>query len=101
MSPYTVDKRDINFCLYEYLGLENMCKLPKYSEFNRELFDMVVDESIRFSVDILAPLNTVLDRDGARYQDGKVRLPQAFHQTYAKYCQGGWVALDGSPEYGG
>jgi alkylation response protein AidB-like acyl-CoA dehydrogenase len=101
MSPYTVDKRDINFCLYEYLGLEEMCKLPKYSEFNRELFDMVIDEAIKFSVDVLAPLNIVLDREGVRYQDGMVRVPEACHQAYKKFCEGGWIAPSGDPEYGG
>ena len=101
MSPYAVDKRDIQFCLYEYLGLEEMCKLPKYSEFNRELFDMVLDEAIKFSVDVLAPLNIVLDREGVKYRDGQVRVPEACHQAYKKFCEGGWIAPGGDPQYGG
>ena len=33
MSPFAVDKRDVQFCLYEFLNAEDLCKLPKYKEF--------------------------------------------------------------------
>ena len=72
MSPFAVDKRDVQFCLYEFLNAENLCKLPKYKEFNKEVFDMVLDEAVKFSTEILAPLNIILDREGVGFDKGKV-----------------------------
>jgi len=101
MSPFAVDKRDVQFCLYEFLNAEDLCKLPKYKEFNKEVFDMVLDEAIKLSTEILAPLNTILDREGVGFDKGKVTTPEACHKAYNAFREGGWVSPSGSPEYGG
>ena len=98
---FTVDKRDIQFCLFEYLDIESLGKLEKYSEFNKEVYDMVLDEAMKVAVDFLDPLNSILDREGLKFEDGKVILPEKFHETYRKFCEGGWTAPSGSPDYGG
>jgi alkylation response protein AidB-like acyl-CoA dehydrogenase len=101
MSPFAVDKRDVQFCLYEFLDAEGLCKLPKYKEFNKELFDMVLDEAIKLSTDIIAPLNTILDREGVGFDKGKVTTPDACHKAYSAFREGGWVSPSGDQEYGG
>jgi alkylation response protein AidB-like acyl-CoA dehydrogenase len=101
MSPFAIDKRDIQFCLFEYLDVEQLCKLPKYSEHNRELFDMVIDEATKFAIDVLAPLNPILDEQGAKFDKGKVTLPKECHEVYNKFKEAGWVSPSGSPEFGG
>jgi alkylation response protein AidB-like acyl-CoA dehydrogenase len=101
MSPFAVDKRDIQFCLYEFLNAEELCKLSKYKECNKELFDMVLDEAIKLSTEILAPLNIILDREGVGFDKGKVTTPDACHQAYKAFKDGGWVSPSGNPEYGG
>jgi alkylation response protein AidB-like acyl-CoA dehydrogenase len=101
MSPFAVDKRDVQFCLYEFLQAEDLCKLPKYKEFNKELFDMVLDEAIKFSTEILAPLNITLDREGVGFDKGKVTTPDECHKAYRAFMEGGWVSPSGSQEFGG
>ncbi len=101
MSPFAVDKRDIQFCLYEYLEAERLTKFPKYGEFNRELFDMVLDETIKFATEKLAPLNTVIDRQGVFFDKGKVTVPPQHKQAYKEFCEGGWVGVTASQEHGG
>jgi alkylation response protein AidB-like acyl-CoA dehydrogenase len=101
MSPFAIDKRDIQFCIFEYLKAEELCKLPIFSEFNKELLDMVIDESIKLAVDVVAPLNLILDRDGAKFEDGKVTMPAECHKAYKRFCEGGWVSPTANPEHGG
>jgi alkylation response protein AidB-like acyl-CoA dehydrogenase len=101
MSPFAVDKRDIQFCLFEYLQIENLCKLPKYTEFNREVFEMVIDEASKYAAGVLAPLNTILDREGIQFDKGKVSMPAECHKAYKSFCEGGWVSASGDPEFGG
>jgi alkylation response protein AidB-like acyl-CoA dehydrogenase len=101
MSPFSVDKHDIHFCLYDYLNIERLLKYPRFSEFNREQFDMVLDEGIRFATDKLAPLNLIIDRGGVGYSEGTVTLPKAHVDVYHDYCNAGWVGMNANPEFGG
>jgi alkylation response protein AidB-like acyl-CoA dehydrogenase len=101
MSPFAIDKRDIQFCLFEYLNMEQLIKLPEYSEFSREVFDSVLDEAIRFAAGKIAPLNIVMDREGLKFDKGKVYFPRGHNEVFNAYREGGWVAMSSSPEYGG
>ncbi|MCP4739190.1 MAG: acyl-CoA dehydrogenase, partial [Bosea sp.] len=49
----------------------------------------------------IAPLNSKGDRQGCRYEDGKVRTPDGYKQAYDTFCQAGWAATGVPPEFGG
>jgi len=101
MAEHLVDFRDIEFILYEHLGVESLCQHEKYGEFSKEVFDMVLDQGLKLAKKELAPLNEVADRVGARFDNGTVTLPQEFHGPYKKYCEGGWIGVSSNPEWGG
>ena len=101
MAEYLVDLRDIQFVLYEHLGVEKLCQHEKYGEFSREVFDMVLDQGLKLAKEEIAPLNEVADRVGARFENGKVSFPKEFHEPYKKYCEGGWIGISSDPEWGG
>ena len=46
MAEHLVDFRDIEFVLYEHLGVESLCQHEKYAEFSKEVFDMVLDQGL-------------------------------------------------------
>jgi len=101
MAEYLVDLRDMQFILYEYLGVEKLCEYEKYSEFNKEVFDMVMDQGLKLAKEVIAPINEVADREGATFDNGKVTFPKEFHEAYKKFCEGGWIAVSSDPEWGG
>jgi len=101
MAEYLVDLRDIQFVLYEYLGVERLCEYEKYAEFNKEVFDMVIEQGLKLAKEVIAPMNEVADRIGATFDNGKVTFPKEFHEAYKKYCEGGWIAVSSNPEWGG
>ena len=101
MAEYLVDLRDIQFTMYEYLGVEDLCKFEKFAEFSKEVFDMVLDQGLKLAKDVIAPINEVADRVGAKFENGAVTFPKEFHEAYAKYCEGGWLAISTNPEWGG
>ena len=43
MAEYLDDRRDVEFILYEHLGVQRLCEYDKYSEFSKDVFDMVLD----------------------------------------------------------
>jgi alkylation response protein AidB-like acyl-CoA dehydrogenase len=101
MAEYLVDFRDVQFLLFEYLKVQNLCEHEKFSEFNKELFDMVLEQALRLSKEVIAPINEPADRIGATFDGGKVTFPKEFHTAYQKYCEGGWGAISVDPVWGG
>jgi alkylation response protein AidB-like acyl-CoA dehydrogenase len=95
------DERDIKFVLYEQLRVEDLCKYPLYSDFSREMFDMALDQAEKLAEKEFYPTNKIGDKEGCRFEAGKVRVPDAFHKPYALYREGGWLAMADPPEVGG
>ena len=57
MANLLVDERDIKFVLYEQLNIEELCESQLYSEFSREMFDMVLEAGTKLAEKELAPTN--------------------------------------------
>ncbi len=101
MAEYLDDLRDVQFVLYEHLGVEKLCEFEKYAEFSKEVFDMVLEQGLKLAKEEIAPLNEVADRVGAKFENGAVTLPKEFHGPYKTYCEGGWIGVSSDPEWGG
>jgi alkylation response protein AidB-like acyl-CoA dehydrogenase len=100
-NNFMVNERDVRFVMFEHLKLEELCRHEPFTGFSKEDFSMVLNEAVKFTRNELAPLHEVSDREGVRFEDGRVSLPEAFHPAYQKFCDGGWIAVARSPEYGG
>jgi len=100
-SDFIADMRDIQFNLYEILGLEGLSQFPKYAEYNRELYDMVLEEARKFATTVLAPKNAEWDKEGCTLADGVVTTPTGLKDVYTQYCEGGWVSPSADIEIGG
>lgn len=98
---FTIDERDIQFLLFEYLRVEKLLAYEKWKDFDRETLKMTLTEAIKTAAGILAPLNEPGDREGAHFQDGEVLTPAGFKEAYHLYCQAGWLAMSSPLEYGG
>jgi alkylation response protein AidB-like acyl-CoA dehydrogenase len=101
MANLLVDERDLKFVLYEQLNVEELCESEKYSEFSREMFDMVLEAATKLAEKELAPTNADGDAKGVVLEAGQVRVPESFHAAYGHYCEGGWESLPIDPDHGG
>ncbi len=103
MSNYQAPLGDMRFVLFDLLGAEAEFQRLGFEAASRELVDAVLDESARFSQEVLAPLNGVGDREGCSFDPatGAVTTPTGFKQAYAQYVDGGWTGLVASTEFGG
>jgi alkylation response protein AidB-like acyl-CoA dehydrogenase len=100
-GAFPISMRDMKFILYEWLGIERLCQFDKFKDYSRETFDMVLDQAAQLSAEVIAPLNAVADKEGCTYEKGKVKVPEAFHDAFKKYCEGGWIAASVDAEAGG
>lgn len=101
MADYLVDKRDIEFVLFEQFDINSLTELAKYKEMNSELYEMILSEAIRFATEVLAPINSEADSEGCTLSGGEVSVPKVFKKAYGLFCEGGWGAVHHSPEFGG
>ncbi len=101
MAQTISDRRDIDFVLHEQLQLENLSEHERYAEFNKKTIDLIVSEARNLAVKELLPINIDGDREGARFDNGRVTVPESFHKAWELFKEGEWVALSDDPEWGG
>src|SRR5260221_12716680 len=101
MSKYPAPLKDINFILTHGVGFDKIGALPGCEEVTADLAEAILDEAVKFSANVLSPLNRSGDIEGAKWDQGKVTTPKGFKEAYWKYIEGGWSLLAGPAEYGG
>ena len=102
MPVYNPPLRDIKFVMQEMLNVGDLMKYEKFAEADVETLDAILEQSAKFSSEVLAPLNAVGDHEGCtRNADGSVTTPTGFKEAYQQVVEGGMMGLSESPEYGG
>ncbi len=98
---YIVNRRDIDFILKEQIGYEALLKLPAFKDFSAEMFDMIIDQALKFAQQEIAPYNASGDKEGAKFDGKNVTTPKGYKELYAKYAENGYIGLDVAPTFGG
>ncbi len=102
MPSYKAPVRDMRFILHELWQVDDFCKtLSRYQDLDGELFDTILKEAAKFTENVLQPLNQSGDAEGCRFENGNVYTPKGFKEAYRQVVDGGWMALNSNPEYGG
>lgn len=95
--------RDMQFLLHEVFNAEQLwSSMPAVAELiDKDTADAILSEGAKLTAEVIAPLNRNSDEQGATWSNGDVSTPDGFDKAYQLYCDGGWGALSGDPEYGG
>ncbi|QOR40345.1 acyl-CoA dehydrogenase [Billgrantia diversa] len=101
MLDYRAPLRDMQFILDELAGLERIAKLPGCEDASADLVSAVLEEAGKFASGVLAPLNTVGDRQGCRLEGERVIVPDGWQAAYDQFRDAGWIGLSLPPEHGG
>jgi alkylation response protein AidB-like acyl-CoA dehydrogenase len=101
MTPYQAPLADMRFVLEELHGSGDIAKLPGNEEATPDLIAEVLEAAGTFMAEKLQPLNRVGDEEGCHLENGVVRTPKGFKETYRAFVEGGWVSLAGDKEFGG
>ncbi|MFK7852966.1 MAG: acyl-CoA dehydrogenase [Granulosicoccus sp.] len=98
---YTAPVKDITFVLNNVVGLSDIAQLQGFEDASPDLVEAILDESAKFTADVLAPLNWVGDQQGSQWQAGEVTTPDGWKAAYSQFIENGWGSLSFSPEFGG
>ena len=101
MGNMLVNTRDQKFLLYEQIGIEKLFETEKYADYNKETVDMMINEAEKLAVEVLLPTYDKGDKEGCKFDKGRVKVPACFHEAYKKFCEAGWLCCMRSVESGG
>src|SRR6266446_4179418 len=98
---YRAPVADIAFALKHAAGFAPALAEGIYGDLGEDLVDQVLEEAGRFATEVLSPLNTVGDRQGARFENGVVTTPAGWKEAYAAWAKAGWNGLAAPAQWGG
>jgi hypothetical protein len=101
MAQIIADRRDVDFVLHEQFEAASLSTHDRYGEFNKKVMDLIVSEARTLAVKELLPVMKTGDTDGCRFENGRVRMPEAFKRAWYLLEKGGWFAPCQNPDFGG
>ncbi|MFP3981895.1 MAG: acyl-CoA dehydrogenase family protein, partial [Desulfobacterales bacterium] len=101
MAQQIADRRDIDFVIWEQMQGEQLLKYDLYKDFNRKACDMILTEARSLAIKELLPLLQEGDREGVKFENGEVKVPESFHRAHKLLLEGEWGCLSAPTEMGG
>jgi alkylation response protein AidB-like acyl-CoA dehydrogenase len=101
MTDYNAPVKDMRFVFDELCDIEGLNGLPSFAEVTPDLVDHILNESARFTGEVVAPLNQSGDEETSVLEGTEVRSPKGFKEAYAQFVEGGWNGTPFEAEHGG
>ncbi|MCP5140191.1 MAG: acyl-CoA dehydrogenase [Chromatiales bacterium] len=101
MSEYHGPVREMLFVIRELAGLDRIARLPGCEEATPDLAEAILEQAAQLAGGVIAPTNTIGDRQGSRVENDSVIVPEEFKTAYHEYQSGGWAGVTAPAEYGG
>jgi alkylation response protein AidB-like acyl-CoA dehydrogenase len=101
INNYKVDRRGLEFTLYDHLQVQQLFELEPYAHLSREECDQIIDQCIRFATEVSGPLNGSADRAGCTFENGRVTTPAGFKDAWRQLFALGLPSFAMPQEAGG
>ena len=101
MAQQLVDRRDLDFVIWEQMQSESLLKNDRYREFNKKTCEMIITEARALAIKEMLPTLAEGDKQGVRFDKGDVKVPDCFHDAHKLILEGEWQTLSVPPEMGG
>ncbi|WP_137844786.1 acyl-CoA dehydrogenase [Microbacterium sp. 2FI] len=99
-SSYTPPVDDYAFLFADAFGVDLVARATS-GELTAEDATDIIAGAGEFAASVIAPLEALGDRVGARLEDGQVRLPAGFAEAYRAFVDAGWVTAEAPVSAGG
>ena len=97
VHPY----QDVDFVLRKVVDFDALCAGAGLDEINADLATTILSEAGRLGSEVLAPLNRVGDREGAKMGAQGVQESPGFKDAYRQFADAGWLSLTVAEDFGG
>jgi alkylation response protein AidB-like acyl-CoA dehydrogenase len=101
INTYKTDLREIFFTLFEQFGFDQVVGQAPFEAWGPDEAKAVLQETYRFSKEVLGPLNATGDREGCRIENGTVMTPKGFQDAWKKLYEQGFKTIGVATDHGG
>jgi alkylation response protein AidB-like acyl-CoA dehydrogenase len=93
----------MRFLMNEIAGLKDILSLPNFADvIDADTVDDILKEAAKFATEVVDPINIIGDRQNSpKWDNGVVTVSPEYKAAYKLFCENGWHAMPGDPEYGG
>jgi len=95
------DVRDVKYVVFDMLKTADLSLHPRYSDANRELLEMIIDEGYKFAREVVAPTFETGDRTGCSFEGGKVSMHPDLVNALRQWGENGWGGVTEDPKWEG
>ena len=100
MAGFAAPLRDMEFVFTELAGLGPILSRLG-DDYSPDLVSTVLAEAGKIAEGVIAPLNHPGDKQGAKIENGKVRVADGWQGAYDTLVEGNWIGLPFPVEHGG
>jgi butyryl-CoA dehydrogenase len=101
MEARIVNRRDLDFVLYEMLEADRLAQRPRYAEHSRETFSAVLDAALRIASEQFAPHAHEADENEPRLEQGRVLVIPEVKRALQAFCEAGFMSASFDEDLGG
>ncbi|WP_061928028.1 acyl-CoA dehydrogenase [Altererythrobacter epoxidivorans] len=101
MTSYSPATQDQLLAIRVNAGIETLADSERFAAAEPDLVEAIVEGVGQFAAGEFAPLNRIGDLEGAKLENGVVRLPDGFKEAYDAYVEQGWNAIASPEAFGG
>ena len=101
MRSKLLNRRDLDFILYELLDVESLTKRPRFAEHSRETFDAALDTATKIAEEKFAPHNRKGDLNEPRFDGVRVEIIPEVGEALDAFREAGFMAAAQDFDLGG
>jgi butyryl-CoA dehydrogenase len=96
-----VNRRDLDFVLYELLDTAALTQRPRHADHSRETYEAIVEAAHRLAAEKFAPHNRKADENEPRFVNGRVEMIPEVKEALDAFIEAGFIAASFDAELGG
>jgi alkylation response protein AidB-like acyl-CoA dehydrogenase len=93
--------REYDFLFNEIFDAIGSMEGLGFEDFDTDFLTMLMEGWATHTKDVWLPINALGDREGLKFEDGNITMPQEFKDAYRKGIEEGWLSTACKPEHGG
>jgi alkylation response protein AidB-like acyl-CoA dehydrogenase len=101
MPSLLLNRRDLDFLLYEWLDVLSLTKRPRHAEHSKETFDDVLDLAEQIATDHFAPHNRTADANEPTFDGERVTLIPQVQRALEVFAEAGLLGGTLDEDLGG
>jgi len=101
MQSKLLNRRDLDFILYELLDVEALTRRPRFAEHSRETFDAALNTAAKIAEEKFAPHNRKSDLNEPRFDGIRVEIIPEVGEALEAFREAGFLAAAQDFEHGG